>query len=316
MQVNDVTATRQDIVVSLVVPCYNEEKCIRPFYDSLKRIALPCVLEFYFVDDGSKDGTLAECRKLAHEDPSVHYLSFSRNFGKEAGLLAGLQHAKGDFVVTMDVDLQHPPALLQEMFRAVTEEDYESAAAYRQNRRGEPVLRSWISSRFYKVLNAFAEIHLQESATDYRIMSRRFASAVLSLSEVNRFTKGIYAWVGFNTKWIPYENEERTIGESKWSLWKLVKYSFQGISSFSAMPLYLASSVGIISCVIAMMYLIYVLGKTIILGEPVAGYPTIVCLILFMGGVNLLCIGVLGFYLSKVYGEVKRRPPYLLKEEQ
>lgn len=301
--------------LSLVTPCYNEALCVRPFWEAVRALNLPCELEFVFVDDGSKDETLEHCRALAKEDPSVHYLSFSRNFGKEAALLAGLRQASGNVVVTLDVDLQHPVTLLPEMLQEIKSGAYDCVAARRTNRAGEPWLRSQCAKLFYRILNNISEIEVHGGETDYRMMTRQVVEAVLSLQEVNRFTKGIYAWVGFHTKWLTFENVERFAGTTKWSFFGLVRYAFQGISAFSVAPLQLASVTGVLSCAAALFYLAYVVIKTLIMGESVSGYPTQVCLILFFGGFQLFTIGILGNYLAKIYLEAKRRPPYLIKEK-
>lgn len=301
--------------LSLVVPCYNEAVCVRRFWEAARALALPCEVEFVFVNDGSRDGTLGELRALAAEDPAVRYVSFSRNFGKEAALLAGLRKASGDLVATLDVDLQHPVTLLPEMLGALRSGEYDCAAARRTDREGEPWLRSLCARLFYKLLNRLSEIEVRGGETDYRMMTRQVVEAVLSLGEVNRFTKGIYAWVGFRTKWLDFANAERVAGETKWSFWGLVRYSLQGVTAFSVAPLQLASVVGVLSCAAALLYLAYVAAKTILVGEPVTGYPTQICLLLFFGGFQLFAIGILGTYLAKTYLETKRRPPYLIQEE-
>ena len=301
--------------LSLVVPCYNEAVCVRRFWEAARALALPCEVEFVFVNDGSRDGTLGELRALAAEDPAVRYVSFSRNFGKEAALLAGLRKASGDLVATLDVDLQHPVTLLPEMLGALRSGEYDCAAARRTDREGEPWLRSLCARLFYKLLNRLSEIEVRGGETDYRMMTRQVVEAVLSLGEVNRFTKGIYAWVGFRTKWLDFANAERVAGETKWSFWGLARYSLQGVTAFSVAPLQLASVVGVLSCAAALLYLAYVAAKTILVGEPVTGYPTQICLLLFFGGFQLFAIGILGTYLAKTYLETKRRPPYLIQEE-
>lgn len=302
--------------LSLVVPCYNEAPCVRLFWEAVKGLALECESEFVFVDDGSTDETLPICQKLAAEDNAVHYVSFSRNFGKEAALLAGLRKASGDVVVTLDVDLQHPVTLLPEMLEALQSGDFDCVAARRVDRASEPWLRSQCSKLFYGVMNCLSEVQMLGGETDYRMMTRRVVEAVLSLHEVNRFTKGIYAWVGFRTKWLTFSNVERSAGKTKWSFWGLVRYSIQGLSAFSVAPLHLASVTGVLSCTVALLYLLYVVFKTMIVGEPVVGYPTLTCLILFFGGFQLFCIGILGTYLAKTYLETKHRPVYLVKDEQ
>ena len=301
--------------LSLVVPCYNEAVCVRRFWEAARALALPCEVEFVFVNDGSRDGTLGELRALAAEDPAVRYVSFSRNFGKEAALLAGLRKASGDLVATLDVDLQHPVTLLPEMLGALRSGEYDCAAARRTDREGEPWLRSLCARLFYKLLNRLSEIEVRGGETDYRMMTRQVVEAVLALGEVNRFTKGIYAWVGFRTKWLDFANAERVAGETKWSFWGLARYSLQGVTAFSVAPLQLASVVGVLSCAAALLYLAYVAAKTILVGEPVTGYPTQICLLLFFGGFQLFAIGILGAYLAKTYLETKRRPPYLIQEE-
>lgn len=301
--------------LSLVVPCYNEAVCVRRFWETARALALPCEVEFVFVNDGSRDGTLGELRALAAEDPAVRYVSFSRNFGKEAALLAGLRKASGDLVATLDVDLQHPVTLLPEMLGALRSGEYDCAAARRTDREGEPWLRSLCARLFYKLLNRLSEIEVRGGETDYRMMTRQVVEAVLALGEVNRFTKGIYAWVGFRTKWLDFANAERVAGETKWSFWGLVRYSLQGVTAFSVAPLQLASVVGVLSCAAALLYLAYVAAKTLLVGEPVTGYPTQICLLLFFGGFQLFAIGILGTYLAKTYLETKRRPPYLIQEE-
>ncbi len=301
--------------LSLVVPCYNEAVCVRRFWEAARALALPCEVEFVFVNDGSRDGTLGELRALAAEDPAVRYVSFSRNFGKEAALLAGLRKASGDLVATLDVDLQHPVTLLPEMLGALRSGEYDCAAARRTDREGEPWLRSLCARLFYKLLNRLSEIEVRGGETDYRMMTRQVVEAVLALGEANRFTKGIYAWVGFRTKWLDFANAERVAGETKWSFWGLVRYSLQGVTAFSVAPLQLASVVGVLSCAAALLYLAYVAAKTLLVGEPVTGYPTQICLLLFFGGFQLFAIGILGTYLAKTYLETKRRPPYLIQEE-
>ncbi len=301
--------------LSLVVPCYNEAVCVRRFWEAARALALPSEVEFVFVNDGSRDGTLGELRALAAEDPAVRYVSFSRNFGKEAALLAGLRKASGDLVATLDVDLQHPVTLLPEMLGALRSGEYDCAAARRTDREGEPWLRSLCARLFYKLLNRLSEIEVRGGETDYRMMTRQVVEAVLSLGEVNRFTKGIYAWVGFRTKWLDFANAERVAGETKWSFWGLARYGLQGVTAFSVAPLQLASVVGVLSCAAALLYLAYVAAKTLLVGEPVTGYPTQICLLLFFGGFQLFAIGILGTYLAKTYLETKRRPPYLIQEE-
>ena len=302
--------------LSLVVPCFNEARAIPLFREAVHALELPYELEFVFVDDGSTDESLVVLRQLAEADPAVHYLSFSRNFGKEAALLAGLRRASGEWIVTLDVDLQHPVKLLPEMTAILARGEADCVAARRTTRAGEPPIRSAFARLFYVLLNRLSEVRMRGGETDYRMMTRQVRDAVLALPEVNRFTKGIYAWVGFRTRWLEFENVDRAVGESKWSFWGLVRYSIQGLSAFSAAPLQLASVLGLVCCLAALVYLLYILGKTLLVGEAVGGWPTLACLILFLGGLQLFVIGILGTYLAKVYIETKHRPVYLIQEER
>ena len=303
--------------LSIVVPCYNEEAALPLFYQEVFRVAgemAPVEFEFLFVDDGSRDGTLPLLRQLAARDARVRFLSFSRNFGKEAGMLAGLQHAKGDFVALMDADLQDPPALLPELYRAVTEEGYACAATCRTTRQGEPPIRSFFAKLFYKIINRISDADIVDGARDYRLMRRSVVDAILSLGEYNRFSKGIFGWVGFRTKWVPYENVERAAGETKWSFWKLLLYSLEGIVAFSTAPLAIASVLGALLCFGSAVAIVVVVCKTLLFGDPVGGWPSMMCVLLFFSGVQLFCTGILGQYLAKTYLETKRRPVYLVRE--
>ena len=305
--------------ITVVVPCYNEEASLPLFYAEICRVAqqMPQTeLELIFVDDGSRDGTLPLLRKLAAEDGRVRFVSFSRNFGKEAGILAGLQHATGDFVAMMDADLQDPPALLPELYRAVTEEGYDCAATRRATRAGEPPIRSFFARCFYRLMGRISDTEIVDGARDYRLMRRSMVDAILSMGEYNRFSKGIFGWVGFRTKWVSYENVERAAGETKWSFWKLFRYSIEGIVAFSTAPLAIASVLGIATCLAAFVYLCVILIKTLAFGNPVGGWPSLMCVVLFLGGVQLLSIGILGMYLSRTYLETKRRPAYLVRETE
>ena len=306
-------------LLCVIVPCYNEEENVPYFYEELmKQEAFfhgkEVGLEIIYVNDGSKDHTVEEVKKLHERDERVHLVSFSRNFGKEAAIYAGLRKAKGDYAVLMDADLQDPPSLLPEMFGYV-EEGYDSVATRRVNRKGEPVIRSFFARRFYGLMRRISKTEIVDGARDYRLMTRQYVDAVLSLCEYNRFVKGIYGWVGFETKWIEYENIERAKGETKWSFWKLLKYSFDGIVAFSTAPLALASIFGIFFCVLAFLLIIFIIIRTAVFGDPVSGWPSLVCIISMIGGVQLFCLGVLGQYLSKTYMEVKKRPIYIVKEE-
>ncbi len=304
-------------IITLVVPCYNEEATLQPFYDEITRVAgimSDVTLNVLFVDDGSADNTLNEMKRLAALDSHIQYISFSRNFGKEAAIYAGLQQAKGDYVAIMDVDLQDPPALLPEMYKAIVDEGFDSVATRRVDRKGEPPIRSFCARQFYKLMNKISQIDLVDGARDYRLMNRKFVNALLAIEEYNRFSKGIFGWVGFKTKWIEFENVERVAGETKWSFWKLFKYSLEGIVAFSTTPLDIASIAGIVSCVIALGMVVFVVLRRLIFGDPVAGWASIVSVILFLGGIQLLCMGILGQYLAKTYLETKKRPIYIVAE--
>lgn len=304
--------------LSVVVPCFNEEKMVEKFYkvvlDYIKDNSNFTKYEFVFVDDGSKDSTLDIIKKLRENDCCIRYVSFSRNFGKEAGMYAGLKEAKGDLVVLMDADLQHPPSLFKKMSDLIINEGYDSVGAVRENRKGESKIKSFLSSRFYKFINMISDTHISENSTDYRMMTRRFVNAVLSLSEYNRFTKGIFSWVGFRNIEIKYENVEREDGDSKWSIFNLFKYSIEGIISFSTFPLVVSSVLGIICFVGSIIMFLVFLFKSVMFGDAVKGFPTIICSIFFLGGIQLLSIGILGQYLSKTYLEVKNRPIYIARE--
>ena len=306
--------TKKDKITA-VVPCYNEEEVIDLFYQEIFRVAEQMFeqadFEILFVNDGSVDGTLEKMKKLREQDKRVCYISFSRNFGKEAAMYAGLEHATGNLVAVIDADLQHPPKLLIEMYRSIRGEGYDSAAACRVSRKGEPKLRSFVSRKFYRVLAKLSKIEVVDGEVDYRLMSRQMVDAVLKMSERNRFTKGIFSWVGFHTKWIPYKNVERAAGKTKWSFWKLLKYSLEGIIGFSTVPLALVSVIGVLFCIGAFITIVYIIIKTILWGDPVGGWPSLACMVLGISGVQLFCMGILGQYLGKIYLEVKNRPIYL-----
>ena len=308
-------------LLTVVVPCYNEEEAIPFFYEEmLKTIEVfnkdfPSVeFEMLFIDDGSKDKTLKVLREYNEKDKRVRYVSFSRNFGKEAGIYAGLDNAKGDYVVIMDADLQDPPSLLPEMFKAVTEEGFDSAATRRVTRKGEPVIRSFFARMFYKLMARISKTEIVDGARDYRIMTRRMVDAILSMGEYNRFTKGIYGWVGFETKWFEYENVERVAGETKWSFWKLFMYSIEGVIGFSTAPLVISSFFGILCMLLAFVMIVFIIIRKLIYGDPTSGWPSLVCIIMLIGGMQLSCIGIVGEYLAKTYLETKHRPIYIAKE--
>jgi len=270
--------------------------------------------EFVFIDDGSKDKTLEILRSLASKDSRVHYISFSRNFGKEAAIFAGLEHAKGDYVATLDADLQDPPSLLPDMMKSLKEEGYDCAGSRRVTRKGEPPIRSFFARRFYAIMRSLSNIEVVDGARDYRLMTRQFVDAVLSLGEKNRFSKGIFPWVGFKTKWFEYENIERVAGETKWSFWKLFVYSLDGMTAFSTKPLAIASGAGILLAVLSVAFIILIIVRRLLYGDPVAGWASTVCIVLFCSGLQLMATGVLGQYLAKSYLEVKQRPIYITKE--
>ncbi len=303
-------------MLSIIVPCYNEEEAVPYFYPELKKYLkeIDTTYEILFVDDGSKDKTVEKCLELKKNDDCIKVISFSRNFGKEAAILAGLRESKGDYVVLMDADLQDPPFLLPELYRTVTEEDYDSAATYRVTRKGEPKIRSFFARMFYKIINKMIEVEIVDGARDYRIMSRKMVDAVLSMSEYYRFSKGIFPWVGFKTKYVEFENVERVAGETKWSFWKLFKYAIDGIVGFTTAPLRIATILGIFVSGFGFLYMLYIVIKALTIGDPVAGYPSMIAIICFLGGIQLLVIGIMGEYLGRTYMESKRRPNYIIKE--
>ena len=305
---------------SCIVPCFNEEEVIPLYYEEMQKVRKQeegkIDFEIIFIDDGSKDKTLEVIKKLSEQDECIHYVSFSRNFGKEAAMYAGFEHANGEYVVTMDVDLQDPPHLIPEMIRSIEEEGYDSVATRRVTRKGEPPIRSFFARRFYGLINKISDADIVDGARDFRMMKRDMVNAILSMPEYNRFTKGIFGWVGFKTKWIEFENEERAAGETKWSFWKLFRYALEGIIAFSTVPLTIVSLIGVIVCIIAFLFLLFVVIRATIFGDPVAGWPSLICVISFLSGIQLLGIGVVGMYLSKTYLETKKRPIYIKKESK
>ncbi len=304
--------------ISVVIPCWNEEDAIPIYYAEMsqvmKTLGQEADFELIFVDDGSTDKTLKIIKGLNEKDPCCKYLSFSRNFGKEAAIYAGLKAAEGDYVAVMDVDLQDPPRLLPEMYHILREEDYDSVATKRSTRTGEPKIRSLLSKSFYKFINKISRTEIVNGARDYRLMNRKMADAVLALSEYNRFSKGIFEWVGFRTKWLEFENVERSAGKTKWSLKKLFCYSVEGITGFSVAPLSLASIVGVLFCMLSFLLILLIVIRTLIWGDPVSGWPSLACIIFMVSGVQLLCTGIVGQYLSKAYLEIKHRPIFILKD--
>lgn len=306
-------------LLSVVVPCYNEEETVEDFYTELMKNATffaekELDVEIIYVDDGSRDKTALKVKEIREKDERVRLISFSRNFGKESAMFAGFEKSKGDYVVVMDVDLQDPPSLLPEMF-SYLEEGYDSVATRRVTRKGEPPIRSFFARCFYKLMKHISKTEIMDGARDYRLMTRQMVDAILQMQEYHRFTKGIYGWVGFETKWIEFENVERTKGETKWNFWKLLLYSFDGITAFSTAPLMFASLMGVIFCVLAFALIIVTIFRKLVFGDPVSGWPSLVCIISLISGVQLFCLGILGQYLAKTYMEVKKRPIYLIKEE-
>ncbi|MGL5259538.1 MAG: glycosyltransferase family 2 protein [Lachnospiraceae bacterium] len=306
-------------LLSVIVPCYNEEENISYFYKEFLKntsffIENDLEFEILFVDDGSKDNTVLHVKELIQEDSRIRLLSFSRNFGKEAAIYAGLEKSKGDYVVLMDADLQDPPSLLPEMFSYIME-GYDSVATRRVSRKGEPIIRSFFARAFYKIMNKISKTEIVDGARDYRLMTRQVVDSILSMGEYNRFTKGIFGWVGFSTKWLEFENVERIYGETKWSFWKLFLYSIEGITAFSTAPLAISAVMGVVFCLLSIILIVIIIVRTSIWGDPVGGWPSLVCIISLVGGVQLFCIGIIGQYMSKTYLEVKHRPIYLLKEE-
>ena len=305
--------------ISIIVPCYNEEESMPLFYGEICKVASSFKkvdFEFIFVNDGSCDRTLEIARELANSDKRVRYISFSRNFGKEAAILAGLEYSLGDYVAIMDADLQDPPSMLHEMYDGIKNDGYDCVATRRVSRKGEPPIRSFFAKCYYKLINKISKTEIVDGARDYRLMTRQMVNSILSLKEYNRFSKGIFSWVGYNTKWLEYKNVERVAGTTKWSFWKLFLYSLESIVAFSTVPLAIASIIGLLFFLISFIMIIVIVVKTLTLGDPVAGWPSLVCIIFFVSGVQLFGIGVIGQYLSKLYLEVKGRPVYIVKETE
>ena len=304
--------------LSIIVPCYNEEETVEIFYQETQKVIkqLQCDYEFLFVNDGSKDKTLQKLRFLSQKDANVRYLSFSRNFGKESALFAGLKASTGDLITVMDADLQDPPELLPEMVKAIFDEGYDCVGTRRTTRDGEPVIRSFFARMFYRIVNRIGEVEMVDGARDFRLMTRQMVDSILELSEYNRFSKGLFSWVGYKTKYLTFENRERVAGQTSWSFWSLFKYSIDGIINFSEAPLNIASFIGAISCVGAVIAMIVVIIKTLIFKDPTTGWPSLVSIILFMGGLQLLCLGIIGKYIAKIFLETKKRPHYIVKETE
>lgn len=305
--------------ISIIIPCYNEEKTIPLFYEEISKVFSTMKkinYEYIFINDGSKDSTLNILRELAKKDSHVRYISFSRNFFKEAGIYAGLKNATGDYVAVMDADLQDPPSLLPEMYEYLKNCDYDIVATRRVTRKGENKLRSICARMFYKIINKISDSNIVDGARDFRLMTRQVVNSVLELSEYNRFSKGIFGWVGFNTKWIEYENITRVAGDSNIKFGKLILYAIEGIVSFSTAPLVISSIIGILFCLISFILIVVIIIKTLIFGDPTSGWPSMICIMFFLSGIQLFCIGIIGQYLSKTYLEVKKRPIYIVKETE
>lgn len=303
--------------IGLIIPCYNEETNIGILYQALCEVSASLseyVFEYLFVNDGSKDKTLEKIKKLADQDERVHYISFSRNFGKEAAMYAGFCHAKGDYIAVMDADMQDPPHLLKDMVEILESGDYDSVATRRVSREGEPRIRSFFARQFYKVINRISDVDVVDGARDFRLMKKEMVEAIVSLGEYNRFSKGIFGWIGFRTYWLPYENVQRVSGETKWNFWSLFKYAIDGILNFSQVPLALASWSGIICTMISFVMILFVIIRKLIFGDPVAGWASTICVITFLGGIQLFCMGIMGQYIAKTYLEVKKRPLYIVAE--
>lgn len=303
--------------LSIVVACYNEEEALPYFYKEVCEVAKKMSsleFEFIFVNDGSKDKTLEVVKGFREKDKRVRYVSFSRNFGKEAAMYAGLEASKGDYVTLMDADLQDPPALLEEMYSYIKDEGYDCVGTRRVTRKGEPPIRSFFARMFYKIINKLSKVEMVDGARDYRLMTRQMVDAIISMKEYNRYSKGLFSFVGFKTKWLEYENVNRVAGETKWSFWKLFLYAIDGITAFSTVPLVLSTVIGFIFCLVSFIMILVIIGKTLIYGDPVSGWPSMVCIMFMIGGIQLFCMGIMGQYLSKTYLESKNRPIYIVKE--
>ena len=306
-------------LLSVIVPCYNEQESLPYFYKEIKKVEKKMDyvdFEYIFVNDGSKDKTLDILRDFAKKDKKVRYVSFSRNFGKEAAMLAGLDYSKGDYVTIMDADLQDPPHLLIDMYKGITEEGFDCVGTRRVTRKGEPVIRSFFARMFYKIINKMSKVEMVDGARDFRLMTRQMVDSILSLKEYNRYSKGLFSFVGYKTKWLEYENVQRVAGSTKWSFWKLLIYAFEGIIAFSTTPLMIAALVGIIFFIVSFIMIIVIIVRTLTFGDPVSGWPSLVCIIFFVSGVQLFCLGIIGAYLSKTYLETKNRPIYIVKETE
>lgn len=303
--------------ISVIVSCYNEEEALPLFYKEINKVSLKMKyldFEFIFVDDGSKDKTLEIVKNLRKNDKRVRYVSFSRNFGKEAAMYAGLEASRGDYVTLMDADLQDPPYMLEEMYNIILNDDYDCVGTRRVTRKGEPPIRSFFARMFYRIINKISDIEMVDGARDYRLMTRQMVNSIISLKEYNRYSKGLFSFVGYKTKWLEYENIERVAGETKWSFWKLFIYAIDGICAFSTKPLVISAAIGFMFCFISFIMIIFIIIRTLLYGDPVSGWPSMVCIIFMVSGIQLFCMGIMGEYLSKTYLETKKRPIYIVKE--
>ncbi len=303
-------------MISLIIPCYNEQDALPIFHAEITKVMKSTGYEYelLFINDGSKDDTLAILKALAGKDTHVSYISFSRNFGKEAAMYAGFCNVHGDYVAIMDADMQDPPELLPEMIELLNSGEYDSVATRRISRKGEPPIRSWFARKFYQIINAISDADIVDGARDFRLMKKDMVEAIISMSEYNRFSKGIFGWIGFRTYWLPYENVERVAGETKWNFWKLFKYAIDGIINFSQVPLSLASWFGMLMTFFSFVFLFFIVARKLIFGDPVAGWASTICIIIFIGGLQLFCLGIMGQYIAKTYMETKRRPHYIIAE--
>lgn len=303
--------------ISFVVPCYNEEETIPIFYQEMEKInnsMKKVSFEYIFVDDGSKDRSLDEIRKLSIKDRNVKYISFSRNFGKEAAMYAGLKNSTGDYATIIDVDLQDPSMLIPEMYHNIKDDGYDCVGIKRVSRKGEPVIRSFFSRIFYQIINKMSKTEMVSGARDFRLMTRQMVDSILQMKEYNRYSKGLFSFVGFKTKWIEYENIERVAGSTKFNFWKLFIYAIDGITAFSTVPLVFSAILGILFCLISFLAILFIVVRTLFFGDPVSGWPSMICIMFFLSGIQLFCMGVIGVYLSKMYMEIKDRPIYIAKE--
>lgn len=306
-------------MLSVVVPCYNEAPVLDKFYTEINKVSHEMTeldFEFLFVNDGSKDETLKKIEELRNKDPRVRFVSFSRNFGKEAALLAGLDYAKGDYVVVMDADLQDPPEMLPKMYEYIKNGEYDSVGTRRVTREGEPPIRSFFARIFYKLINRMSKVEMVDGARDYRLMTRQVVDAIISMREYNRYSKGLFSFVGFRTKWLEYQNVQRVAGETHWSFWGLLVYAIDGICAFSTVPLVLAAIMGLVFCLAAFVMIVAIVVKTLAFGDPVGGWPSMICVILLVGGIQLLALGIIGQYLAKTYLETKGRPVYIVQRTE